>query len=588
MAQDTAAQDLFPVFSPLKRWAQLLLFTGSAILVGFGQPAWHVIPSLIAALAGYALFFRIILTQPRRRTRFWMGTLWFMVVQLIQLQWALSHPFIYIYALWFLSSLALGVQFGILCIFITPPQFRSLTRVAALAGFWALIEWSRIFILCGYTWNPIGLALSAHLWSLQTASIWGVFGLSFWVMLVNLLGVRAWMYRFAWSKALMYVVAAAIPFVFGFVHLGFHRQAMEEFEQKKNDPYNIVLVQPVFPVEEALNFDAQRNMVVFVTDEWKQILKIIAKHHGKDVDMIVLPEFVVPFGTWTPVYSYTIVKEAFIHEFGENVVNQLPPLVPPFAHWGKIGTGAPTWYVNNAYWLQAISNIYNSDVVAGLEDVDDVTGTDRILYSAAMHFKPHQATEEMLAQNYLEFKVSRYEKRVLVPMGEYIPFSFLTNMAREYGIFGSFTHGKEAKLFNHAKAPFGISICYEETFGDMMRESRLLGAELMINITSDAWYPDSLLPQQHFDHARLRSVESGIPLVRACNTGVTCGIDSLGQVVAVLGKTQRDREWTSDSLRFTVPTYTYHTPYSRVGDSLIVAVSLFFVLLGLRFRDGEY
>lgn len=510
-----------------------------------------------------------------------------MIVQLIQLVWALSHPFLYVYPLWALCSFLLGAQFGVLAIFITPPQFRTLTRVAAIAGLWTLIEWSRLFFLCGYTWNPIGLALSAHIWPLQTASLWGVFGLSFWVLLTNLLGARAWMYRFGWFQTLVFLAAVILPFLFGFIHLEFHQQALQEFEETKNDPYNIVLVQPVFPVEEALDFDTRRNMLQYVLDEWKQIQKITVKHYGKDVDMIVLPEFVVPFGTWTPVYPYESVKEIFIKTYGDSVVEKLPPLVPPFAHWGKVAGGTPGWYVNNAYWLQAMANLYNSDVVAGLEDVDQVD-VEHILYSAALHFRANQPTDEMIAHNYLDYKVNRYEKRVLVPMGEYIPFSFLTNLAKNYGIFGSFTHGQEAKLFEHGKLPFGISICYEETFGDMMRESRLLGAELMINLTSDAWYPDSLLPQQHFDHARLRSVESGIPLVRACNTGITCGIDSLGQVVAVLGKTHKEKEWTSDSIRFTVPTYTYPTLYSRVGDSLVIAVSLFFVILGLRFRDGEY
>lgn len=588
MARDDAAQVSAPLFAPLNRTWQIFYLILSFLIVSFGQPAWHFVPSLLAAFVGYALFFRVILVHPTRKARFWIGTAWFMAVQLFQLQWTLSHPFSYIYGVWVLGSFGLGMQFGFLCLFVTPPQLRKITRVAALAGLWTLIEWSRLFFLAGYTFNPIGLALSANLYSLQMASVWGVYGLSFWVMLVNLLATRAWMYHFHWIKTSLCVIAAAAPFVFGAFHLTLHRERLAAHQEKVTDPYHIVLVQTVFPVEEMLDSYATKNMAAYVTDEWKQILSITKQHYGKDVDMLVLPEIVVPFGTWTLVYPYEIVKEAFVISFGADAAEKLPPLVSPFAQWGTVGTGNAGWYVNNAYWAQGLANIFDSDVVVGLEDVEQNADKERVIFSSALHFQPQKATQEMLAQGFLNYPVNRYDKRVLVPMGEYIPFSFLSDLANHYGVFGSFQHGTEAKLFAHPKVPFSVSICYEETFGDLMRECRLTGAKMNINITSDAWFPNSMLPQQHFDHARLRTVESGIPLVRACNTGITSGIDSLGQVVAILGKNSHEQQTKSDSIRFEVPTYTYRTIYSKVGDTLILGVALFMVLLGLRFRDGEY
>ncbi len=588
MSQGEVSQETPVKFTQLPFLQNLFLFIASILIVGFGQPAWSEPLSIIAAISGYALFFRVLITCPSKKRRFWLGTIWFALVQMVQLQWTLAHPFLYIYAVWIIFSFLLGTQFGVLSIFINSAQLRRFSRVLAIAALWAVIEWSRLFFLSGYTWNPIGLALSANLEALQTASVWGVYGLSFWVMLVNLLALRAWMYRFAPGKLVCFALAAALPFTFGAFHLALHRPALAAHQAAKDDPYHVVLVQTVFPVEEALGFWATKNMTLFVMDEWKQILNITVQHQGKDVDMIVLPEFVVPFGTWTPVYPYKKVREAFETTFGPDVMHHLPPLSAPFAKWGQVGNSKPGWYVNNAFWLQAMANIFNSDVVAGLEDVDVTEDQGRVLYSAALHFQPHEPSEEMIAQGYLDFPIDRYEKRVLVPMGEYIPFSFLSDLAREYGIFGSFTNGKAAKLFNHHKVPFGISICYEETFGDLMRECRLLGAEMIINVTSDAWFPNSVLPQQHFDHARLRSVESGIPLVRACNTGVTSGVDSLGQVVAVLGETAHEKEWTADSIRFEVPTYTYHTIYSRLGDGLIIGFSAVMILFGLRFRKEDF
>ena len=78
------------------------------------------------------------------------------------------------------------------------------------------------------------------------------------------------------------------------------------------------------------------------------------------------------------------------------------------------------------------------------------------------------------------------------------------------------------------------SICMEEMYSFIVRGGRLLNADLLLNITNDGWYPNSRLPKQHFDHGRIRAVENGLPLVRACNTGVTGAVDALGREIASL------------------------------------------------------
>ena len=223
------------------------------------------------------------------------------------------------------------------------------------------------------------------------------------------------------------------------------------------------------------------------------------------------------------------------------------------------------WFVTNAYLLQALANLYNAEVVSGLEDAED-TPEGLQYYSAAIHVQPNLAHQA-------PFIIQRYEKRILMPMGEYIPFAFCRTLAAAYGIQGSFTHGKEAKLLG-CRQPLGMCICYEETFGHLMRENSQKGAQVLVNLTNDGWYPESLLPQQHFDHARLRTVENGLPLLRACNTGVTGAIDSFGRVIAVLD----NRSEAPGALHVNVPLYSYTTLYRTVGDTLIVLVSLFSLL----------
>ena len=141
-----------------------------------------------------------------------------------------------------------------------------------------------------------------------------------------------------------------------------------------------------------------------------------------------------------------------------------------------------------------------------------------------------------------------------------------------------FTHGKEAKVFE-GNCPLNISICYEECFSHLMREGKLNGAKLFVNVTNDAWYPSSRLPLKHFDLGKLRAIENGVPLVRACNTGVTAAVDSLGRVVDTLGNEKL--EWQKGVLFVPLDLYSYPTLYTYFGDYLIVAISLFFLIIAL-------
>ena len=117
-----------------------------------------------------------------------------------------------------------------------------------------------------------------------------------------------------------------------------------------------------------------------------------------------------------------------------------------------------------------------------------------------------------------------------------------------------------------------------------MRENRVKGAELLVNLTNDGWYPNSLLPKQHFDHARLRTVENGIPLVRACNTGVTCAVDSLGRIVGVLGENEVENQELADSILVELPLYHYSTFYSRYGDFLIISFSFLLLFISWLYK----
>lgn len=538
-----------------KNW-QIFLSLLSFFIVAFGQPARSPLLGLFAACFGYAIFWRVILGKKEAKQRFFLATFWFTAIQLVQLSWMLSHPFFYIYGPYVLFSFLQGVQFGLISLLVTPEKIIRYRTIFTVAALWVLMEWSRLYFLSGYSWNPSGMALTGNIYSLQIASFFGIFGLSFWVIFVNLLGLKSLIEK----KFLIFMLAASIPYFYGWIHFELH-----ELKNDQQNHFTAVLVQPSFPVDGSDHIRDRKTLIAYVTEQWKHILQISKKQHGKKIDLVVLPEYVVPFGTYTAVFPYEIVKNIFSEVFGKETLQKLPPLEEHLSQQFKTAiSDEPISFVNNAYWLQALANVFEAPIIAGLEDVDDIALNQRKFYSAALYLEPGCKNCSIPL---------RYEKRVLVPLGEYIPFSFCKQLAMRYGVTGSFTRGELAKVFSHPKTPFGASICYEETFGHIMRESSQNGAKMLVNLTNDGWFPGSLLTKQHFDHARLRSVECGIPLLRACNTGITGGFDSFGRVVSTLQDTKKNHEFISDSLFIEMPMHTYQTLYSKFGDHLILGFS---------------
>lgn len=528
----------------------------SLIIVAFGQPAWSPLFGLLAAAFGCGLFWISISSLKDYWTRFWAGTFWFGAVQMVQLSWALTHPYSYVYPLWFFMSMMIGMQFGFVVGWMTEERVKKLSFIIFFSSFWTIMEWSRLFLLSGISWNPIGLELTSAIIPLQLVSVAGVFGLSFVVFFTNCLFYRCYLLWRQTKAIALYATSALLPYIFGAIHYSVHySHLMESYTPK--EMVNVLLVQPAFPVEEVMALQDPQSTLLQVYGKWKQILDIVHDKTDKPVDLVVLPEYVVPFGTYYPVFPLDSVQLEFQNLFGTEILEKLPEkeihlAMPIETQFGEF------WMVNNAYWIQSLANIFNAEVVAGLEDSEEFIDKPKEHYSSAMVFFPKAGS------------IERYEKRVLVPLGEYIPFEFCRSLAARYGVMGSFTPGTKAKVINGKSIAYGLSICYEETYGHIMRDNRMIGAEMLVNLTNDFWYPRSRLPQQHFYHARLRAVEMGIPLVRAANNGVTGAVDSLGHVIDMLGQNSEDPERVSDALYVQVPRYHYRTLYTYTGDMALM------------------
>lgn len=132
--------------------------------------------------------------------------------------------------------------------------------------------------------------------------------------------------------------------------------------------------------------------------------------------------------------------------------------------------------------------------------------------------------------------VERYDKRHLVPFGEYVPlsgvFSFLDKVARGAG---DFVPGRDVRLLPFYGERLGLSICFEIVFPAEVAERVRAGATSLVTVTNDAWYGDTAAPWQHFRAARFRAAETRRPLLRAAITGVSAVVAPDGSVVQSLG-----------------------------------------------------
>ncbi len=158
----------------------------------------------------------------------------------------------------------------------------------------------------------------------------------------------------------------------------------------------------------------------------------------------------------------------------------------------------------------------------------------------------------------------RYRKMHLVPFGEYVPLHGLFTLGGRYAAklvqqVSDFTPGQRAVTAVVDGHAIGGYICYEAIFPELVRQFPAEGAELLVNITNDAWYGTTSAPYQHLAMAAFRAVENRRYMVRAANTGITAVVDPRGRVL------EQTRLFDTTVLVREVPFVAETTFYARHG-----------------------
>jgi apolipoprotein N-acyltransferase len=181
-----------------------------------------------------------------------------------------------------------------------------------------------------------------------------------------------------------------------------------------------------------------------------------------------------------------------------------------------------------------------------------------------------------------DFELRAYSKTHLVPFGEYVPPGFAWFFGLVNIPMSTFSPGPPGqKPLAVAGQKVMPNICYEDLFG----EELLVGlpeATLLINLSNTAWFGDSLAQPQHLQIARMRALETGRPILRATNTGMTAAVAPDGSVSAVLPP------FVAGALTVSVRGYTGSTPFAHVGNIAAVLLAALACLPALLARQRAH
>ncbi|WP_213358117.1 apolipoprotein N-acyltransferase [Chlamydiifrater phoenicopteri] len=521
-------------------WLFLSLF--SAMI---SQPDIAPCLSLVGGVSSFGLFWYSIRTCGTKK-RGIIAFFWMAVVSAVHFSWMTSVSLLgwAIYFPWIALAMLSGLVFSVfsLGLFWTK-KYRSFLSTTFIFSFlWVFWEAARhYYILSGISLDYVGWALTGAPYFAQFSSFFGWAGLSVVVMSANI----ALFYflerrRLQDFVSLFFLVFLPCCLGGGLREIVKHREGASVSKSLR-----VALLQTAEPP-----FTSIPSRVLSV---WEKLFKLCSRIDSK-VDLIVMPEVSVPFGVHRRIYpaeEYKALQEMWLE--GRGSFYEEP-------------------FLSNKEIASDLSNRFNCDLLLGLERYTD---SERRFYNSAFMFSPGAVLS------------GSYDKRILVPGGEYIPGGafgerFFRLFCPECILPYVREPGTKSGVFiSKDGIPLAVTICYEETFGFLVREYKKAGARLLINISNDGWYPGSRLPKVHFLHGVLRNLECGLPCVRACHTGVTAVVDALGRVIAKLPEDNCTRKVLPGVLIAEVPLFEYCTPYSIYGDWPIKIASWIAVIIFL-------
>ncbi|MCV9906260.1 apolipoprotein N-acyltransferase [Brucella sp. HL-2] len=344
-------------------------------------------------------------------------------------------------------------------------------RIFAIALGFGFAEWLRTFAFTGFPWNALGYAAMPTPMMMQSVEIIGLVGMSALAALAFSAPALLSGGRLAKTGIILAVLLIA-------AHIGFGAWTLSKAPALDADrtTLSVRIVQP--SISQSLKWDNNERRAIF--DKFIAMTQLLPAEGKPKPDVVIWPETAVP-------YILSSTPEA-------------------------------------------------------LALIGDVIGDDQVLLTGAVREELVPRRDPRYYNSILTIngqgRITDYTDKVhLVPFGEYLPFE---GILRSLGLQevvempGGFTAAKARHAINVMEGQtFLPLICYEAIFPD---ELSYTGRKVtaIVNVTNDAWYGDTPGPYQHFRQAQVRSVEQGLPLVRAANNGISAVVDAYGRIIEEL------------------------------------------------------
>jgi len=464
--------------SGLGGWRRRGLAVLLGVLAAGALPPLHAVPLLIPAFAGWLW---LILASPGVGAAFALGW-WFGLGHFAAGLYWIAHALLVepeTYG-WVIPFAVGGIAAGMA---LFPAAVAAAVRalrgsvfgsVVLLAVAWTIGEWVRGWILTGFPWNLIGTVWAAWPPMLQSAAVFGTYGLGLVTVILAALPAVAGDERLTPRRRASALAAGVAALVLLWVG-GEVRLALAG-PTATVEGVNLRLVQPNIP---------QRL-------KWRAELR--DRHLARQVEMSRRP------AADRPPPTHVIWAETAVPFFIANDAGRRAFLARAVPEGGLLVVGAPRT-TPEPPTPPASFKVWNS-----LEVLD---GTGRI--------------------------VGTYDKVHLVPFGEYVPFRALVPFKKLTEGRADFSAGRERMtLALPGLPPASPLICYEVIFPGAVAR-RDVRPQWLLNLTNDGWFGLSAGPYQHLAAARMRTVEEGLPLVRVANGGISAVIDAHGRTLASLG-----------------------------------------------------
>ncbi|MDX9708364.1 MAG: apolipoprotein N-acyltransferase [Trichloromonas sp.] len=447
--------------------AALPLLSGLLLALAFPRPdfswlAWFGLVPLLTAMDRHPF-----------RSGFVAGCAFFGLVlywlNIVMTTYGRMHP-LFSLAAYVLLTAYLALYFGVATWAVC--RFREqlgLSSLLTLPVVWVVLEFLRSFLFTGFPWASLGYSQQNREVLLQVADLFGVHGLSFLLVFVNVLVFQLWqclrrrdfapLSRAGLTAGLLLVAAAC---AYGTWRLNPPADA-------DAPTLDVALIQG--NIDQSVKWDPANQQKT--VDIYRELSREAAAETAPD--LIIWPESATPFYFQEPGPLSAQVTEI------------------PRATGGHLLFGSPAYE-------------------AGL-------GSYRYLNSAFL-LSPEGAI------------LGRSDKVHLVPFGEYVPLGrFLPFIDKLVSGIGDFSPGKVNPL-PLGEAKLGVLVCFEGIFPELARDYAAGGSSLLVNITNDAWFGRSSAPYQHLAMTRFRAVENRLWVARAANTGISALIDPQGRIVA--------------------------------------------------------